>query len=297
MNSHNQSYCLNALLRHNPPMTIAERTQLLHQATVASRTDFGHGYFELCLDAPGLGQQMRAGQFLNIRVRGENFPLLRRPFSSFDILKDIRGKVTGLSILGHIVGQGTRLLSAMNTGDVISINGPLGHGFELPEDPSTQVIMVGGGIGLAPMLHLTRQWSTGEDKRDLMLLAGGRSQRDLAFMKRFNNAGAEVMLATEDGSAGIKGRVTLLLEAELKALKGKPAMVLTCGPLAMMAAVAKMCEDFEVSSFASLESIMACGYGVCNGCVTKVKADNEHGFRYAKTCKEGTVMDTSKLIW
>ena len=278
-------------------MTTVQRKQFLHEATVVKRKDFGHGYFEIFFDAPELARDMKAGQFLNIRVRDELSPLLRRPFSNFDILKDSRGKVVGLSILGHVVGQGTRMLAAMSEGDKVNINGPLGHGFELPENPDTLVIMVGGGIGLAPMLHLIRQWSSGEDKRDLLLLAGGRSKRDLAFMPRFNNAGAEVMLATEDGSAGIKGRVIVALEAELQALKGRPAMVVTCGPMPMMKAVAEMSERFEIESFASLEAIMACGYGVCNGCVTKVKADVKQGFRYAKTCKEGTVMASKDLVW
>ncbi|MCF6228224.1 MAG: dihydroorotate dehydrogenase electron transfer subunit [Planctomycetes bacterium] len=278
-------------------MSTAQRKQLLHEATVVKRKDFGHGYFEIFFDTPELAREMKAGQFLNIRVRDELSPLLRRPFSSFDVLKDSRGRVVGLSILGHVVGQGTRILAAMSEGDKVNINGPLGHGFELPENPDTLVIMVGGGIGLAPMLHLTRQWSSGEDKRDLLLLAGGRGKRDLAFMPRFSNAGAEVMLATEDGSAGIKGRVTVALEAELQALKGRPAMIVTCGPMPMMKAVAEMSDRFEIESFASLEAIMACGYGVCNGCVTKVKADNEQGFRYAKTCIEGTVMASKDLLW
>jgi dihydroorotate dehydrogenase electron transfer subunit len=154
--------------------------------------------------------------------------------------------------------------------------------------------MVGGGIGLAPFLHLTRQW---KDKHELVLLAGGRSQRDLGFMKRFTGAGAQTLLATEDGSAGVKGRVTVLLEAELKSLKGKPAMVMTCGPLAMMDAVAKICAATSVPCYASLESVMACGFGVCNGCVARVKDDSEQGFRYAKTCVEGTVMDCAELVW
>lgn len=275
-------------------MTTIERPKLLHEVTVTRRTDFGHGYYELFLDAPALAGQMSAGQFFNIRVRDEIYPLLRRPFSSFDILKDVRGKPTGVSILGHVVGQGTRMLSRMNEGDSIHINGPLGHAFEMPEDPQTSVIMVGGGIGLAPFLHTIRQH--GSD-RELTLLAGGRSKRDLGFMKRFASTDANVMIATEDGSVGVKGRVTVLLEAELEALKGRPAMVLTCGPWAMMDAVAQMCVNAGVPSFASLESIMACGYGVCNGCVAKVKDDSEPGFRYAKTCVEGTVMDCSKLVW
>jgi dihydroorotate dehydrogenase electron transfer subunit len=116
-------------------------------------------------------------------------------------------------------------------------------------------------------------------------------------MKRFKDTGATVLIATEDGSAGVKGRVTVLLEAEIRALKGKPAMVLTCGPWAMMQAVSDMSLAAGLPCYASLESIMACGYGVCNGCVARVKDDAEPGFRYAKTCVEGTVMDCAKLIW
>ncbi|MCL4729680.1 MAG: hypothetical protein KJ044_04475, partial [Planctomycetes bacterium] len=79
----------------------AERIQLLHDATVTKRTDFGHGYFELFLECPALAQHMQAGQFVNLKVQPGFWPLLRRPFSSFDILRDVRGKATGITILGH----------------------------------------------------------------------------------------------------------------------------------------------------------------------------------------------------
>jgi dihydroorotate dehydrogenase electron transfer subunit len=274
-----------------------EQITLLHKARVTRNVDYGHGYFELFLDAPELARNMQAGQFVNVRVRDELYPLLRRPFSSFDLLRDARGRPTGISLLGHIVGQGTRRMSHLKEGATLDLHGPLGNPFVPPEESGTRVILVGGGIGLAPFLHLCRQWGSGADRRELVLLAGGRGKRDLAFMKRFDGAGADVMIATEDGSAGVKGRVTVLLDAELEALGEKPALVLTCGPWAMMDAVAARCAQAGVSAWASLESVMACGYGVCNGCVARVRAGGPEGFRYAKTCVEGTVMDCAELVW
>lgn len=275
---------------------MAERAKLLHDCIVTKVADFGLGYFELILECPELAVQLKAGQFINVRVREELYPLLRRPFSSFDWIADARGRATGISILGHVVGQGTALMAKFAPGSKVSINGPLGKPFEPPAEPATRVILVGGGIGLAPFLHVARQWPRLGHKHELALLAGARAKRDFVFMKRFAETGIETMLATEDGSAGVKGKVTVLLEAELKSLKG-PAMVFTCGPWRMMQAVSDMSAQFKVPCYASLERTMGCGYGVCNGCVAKVKCSDEPGYRYAKTCVEGTVMDGASLIW
>ncbi|CAG0962245.1 dihydroorotate dehydrogenase electron transfer subunit [Planctomycetaceae bacterium] len=275
---------------------MAERAKLLHDCIVTKVADFGLGYFELILECPELAVQLKAGQFVNVRVRDELYPLLRRPFSSFDWIADVRGRATGISILGHVVGQGTALMAKFAPGSKVSINGPLGKPFEPPAEPATRVILVGGGIGLAPFLHVARQWPRLGHKHELALLAGARSKRDFVFMKRFAETGIETMLATEDGSAGVKGKVTVLLEAELKSLKG-PAMVFTCGPWRMMQAVSDLSAQFKVPCYASLERTMGCGYGVCNGCVAKVKCSDEPGYRYAKTCVEGTVMDGASLVW
>lgn len=276
---------------------MAERAKLLHDCTVTKVTDFGQGYFELFLECPELAANLKAGQFINVRVRNELFPLLRRPFSSFDWLADSRGRASGISILGHVVGQGTALMAKLAPGSKVSLNGPLGKPFEPPADESARVILVGGGIGLAPFLHVARQWPRLGHKHELVLLAGARSKKDFVFMKRFAETGIETLLATEDGTTGVKGKVTVLLEAELKALKGKPAMVFCCGPWRMMQAVSELSAQFQTPCYASLERIMGCGYGVCNGCVAKVKCSDEPGFRYAKTCVEGTVMDGAALVW
>lgn len=276
---------------------MAERAKLLHDCTVTKVTDFGQGYFELFLECPELAANLKAGQFINVRVRNELFPLLRRPFSSFDWLADSRGRASGISILGHVVGQVTALMAKLAPGSKVSLNGPLGKPFEPPADESARVILVGGGIGLAPFLHVARQWPRLGHKHELVLLAGARSKKDFVFMKRFAETGIETLLATEDGTTGVKGKVTVLLEAELKALKGKPAMVFCCGPWRMMQAVSELSAQFQTPCYASLERIMGCGYGVCNGCVAKVKCGDEPGFRYAKTCVEGTVMDGAALVW
>ena len=276
---------------------MAERAKLLHDCTVTKVTDFGQGYFELFLECPELAANLKAGQFINVRVRNELFPLLRRPFSSFDWLADSRGRASGISILGHVVGQGTALMAKLAPGSKVSLNGPLGKPFEPPADESARVILVGGGIGLAPFLHVARQWPRLGHKHELVLLAGARSKKEFVFMKRFAETGIETLLATEDGTTGVKGKVTVLLEAELKALKGKPAMVFCCGPWRMMQAVSELSAQFQTPCYASLERIMGCGYGVCNGCVAKVKCSDEPGFRYAKTCVEGTVMDGAALVW
>lgn len=276
---------------------MAERAKLLHDCTVTHLTDFGQGYFELALDCPELAAAMKAGQFVNVRVRNELYPLLRRPFSSFDWIADARSRPKGISILGHVVGQGTALMAKYAPGMKVSLHGPLGKPFEPPSDDSARVILVGGGIGLAPFLHVARQWPRLGLRHELVLLAGARSKRDFVFMKRFADTGVEALLATEDGTTGVKGKVTVLLEAELKALKGRKAMVLTCGPWRMMQAVSDLSAQFNTPCFASLERVMGCGFGVCNGCVAKVKTPDEPGFRYAKTCVEGTVMDSATLVW
>ena len=278
------------------------QTTLLHDSTVLKRIDFGHGYFELQLECPDLADSMSAGQFVNVRVGDDQSSslLLRRPFSSFDLLRDARGRATGISLLGHVVGAGTAWMARAEAGAKVSLHGPLGHAFIPPEDEGARILMVGGGIGLAPFLHAARQWGSakkgeGGGQRDLVLLAGGRSQRDLTFLKRFTDAGTDLLLATEDGTAGVKGLVTELLEAELEALGGQPAMVLTCGPWKMMAAVSALCESADQPVYACLEAVMACGYGVCNGCVTRVREAD--GWRYAKVCVEGTIFEGASVLW
>lgn len=280
-----------------------EVRQLIHEATVTGQTDYGHGYFVVELNCPALAAAIGVGQFVNVRVRGEFTPLLRRPFSVFEVLRDGKGVPTGISLLYHVVGAGTRLMSKWQPGVKASITGPLGQEFPKPASADTPVIMVGGGIGLAPFLLQAERWIQAWPQRPTVLIAGGRSDRDLKYMSRFGASvrrGLNLMICTEDGSMGIKGRVTLPLEGELQALakRGEAAQVYACGPTVMMAAVSEMCARFEMPCIVSLESVMACGYGVCNGCVSPVKdAASPAGFKYVKTCTYGPAFDGATLVW
>ena len=277
--------------------------KLLHDAIVTQQINYGNGYYVLELECPDLAASIDVGQFLNLRIRNELTPLLRRPFSVFDVLSNATGEPRGISILYHIIGVGTAMMADYTKGTKVSLNGPLGKPFSPPPNPKATVIMVGGGIGTAPFLLQARRFMQAEPQRDHVFIAGGRSDRDLKYIKHFAplvKEGLNMMLCSEDGSIGFKGRVTEPLRSELEAAvkRNEAVHVYCCGPTPMMAAVSELCQELEVACVASLESVMACGYGVCNGCVCAVKdTGSPAGHRYIKTCVEGTSFDASSLIW
>ncbi|NUQ33671.1 MAG: dihydroorotate dehydrogenase electron transfer subunit [Planctomycetaceae bacterium] len=279
------------------------REPLLHSATVTRQIDYGHGYYVLEFDCPDLAASIGVGQFVNLRVRNDYSPLLRRPFSVFDVLIDRANNPSGISLLYHIVGAGTGLMAKMKEGEKVSLNGPLGKPFPWPTDDKAAIYMVGGGIGTAPFLLQAKRWMKEAPGREYVFIAGGRSDHDLKYMTHFSpltKQGLNLMLTTEDGSVGFRGRVTDPLRGELQARAKKKltSAVYCCGPTPMMAAVSALCEEFDVTCMASLESVMACGYGVCNGCVCAIDdATKEKGWRYAKTCIEGTCFDARKIQW
>ncbi len=278
--------------------------QLLHEAFVRKQEAFGKGYYVLELECPELAKTIDVGQFIQVRINQELIPFLRRPFSVFDVFLDEKSRpYQGISILYHIVGKGTELLSHYESGQSLSLHGPLGKTFPLPEDPRAPILMVGGGIGLAPFLWQIKKGLRDFSNRPYTLIAGGRSNHDLNYMRHFHglqDQGLKLMLCTEDGSSGFKGRVTDLLHPELKAFQNqthKPVLY-CCGPTAMMHAVANLSKEFSYPCFASLETIMACGFGVCNGCVVPIHdSQMDAGYRYEKTCTKGPAFKTEELVW
>jgi dihydroorotate dehydrogenase electron transfer subunit len=244
------------------------------------RDDLGNGYVVLRFSAeePIVGQ---AGQFAMLRqaVWG-TAPLLPRPMSLLS---------TGdrPSILIKVVGEGTARMAAAAIGEQFEVLAPLGKPWRRPADDEA-ALLVAGGVGVAPLILFADELAHAGIRATS--LYGGRSAHDLPLAERLGHS-SSLELATEDGSRGTLGRVTVLLENFLERRTNK-VRIYTCGPHAMMAAVAAIAERYAVGCEASLESPMACGYGVCLGCPV---ARKQGGYLY--TCVDGPCVDASSVDW
>ena len=218
-------------------------------------------------------------------------PLLRRPFSVFEIIRDRNGTVSGLSLLSKQVGVVTRELFAVEPGEHIQCLGPLGSPFTLVEPP-THGWMVAGGVGLAPFATLAEQLR--ERGIETTLLYRGRSASDLFHISFFEQRGVRVILSTEDGTRGEQGYITKPLARELTRLGKQQIMVYACGPTPMMHAVSALTAQSEVTTEVSLEQMMGCGLGGCYSCVVQVVDNGNH---YVRSCLEGPVFNSEKLNW
>lgn len=224
--------------------------------------------------------EMLPGQFAEIRVDNSPSTFLRRPIS----INYVDREKNEVWFLVQLVGDGTRKLATLEKGDLLNVVLPLGNGFSMPQTPEEKVLLVGGGVGTAPMLYLGESLLKRGCKPSLLL--GARSKNDLLQLEQFTSLG-EVYVTTEDGSMGEKGYVTM--HSVLK--DHKFDMIYTCGPKPMMVAVAKYAKESDTECEVSLENTMACGVGACLCCVEKT--DEGH----VCVCKEGPVFNIKKLLW
>lgn len=262
-------------------------------AVVLANTRLSPDYNVLSLAAPDVARDAAPGQFVMVKTAPGLDPLLRRPFSIFEILRDGDGTVRGLSILNKRVGAGTSLLFDARPGDRISCLGPLGRPF-VPVDSPAQAWMVAGGVGLAPFVTLAEALAT--RGTSMTLFYGGRSAADLYHAEFFEQLGARLVLTTEDGTRGTKGRVTGPLERALQSLPSDAAVTLyACGPTPMMRAVADLGTTHGRTTFVSLEPVMGCGMGGCYSCVVRVH--RPAGTHLVRSCIEGPVFDASGVVW
>lgn len=224
--------------------------------------------------------EMLPGQFAEIRVDNSPSTFLRRPIS----INYVDREKNEVWFLVQLVGDGTRKLATLEKGDLLNVVLPLGNGFSMPQTPEEKVLLVGGGVGIAPMLYLGESLLKRGCKPSFLL--GARSKNDLLQLEQFTSLG-EVYVTTEDGSMGEKGYVTM--HSVLK--DHKFDMIYTCGPKPMMVAVAKYAKESDTECEVSLENTMACGVGACLCCVEKT--DEGH----VCVCKEGPVFNIKKLLW
>ena len=262
-------------------------------AKVLANTKLSPDYNVIALEAPEIARAVLPGQFVMAKPQPGIDPMLRRPFSIFEVLRDAGGTVTGLSLLNKRVGVGTGMLYAAQPGDTVMVLGPLGKPF-VPVDAPAEGWMVAGGVGLAPFSTLAEALrARGTPMR---LFYGARSGADLYYADAFAALGATLVLTTEDGSRGEKGRITAPLARALQETPAATAVTLyTCGPTPMMRAVAELGAASQRPVFASLEPVMGCGMGGCYSCVVKVKRDG--GSHFVRSCIEGPVFDASLLRW
>ena len=220
------------------------------------------------------------GQFVEVKVEGSERTFLRRPISInfFDKEKN------ELWLLIQTVGDGTRKLATLKECDKLNLLFPLGNGFSAVEKEGEEVLLVGGGVGVAPLLEYGK-WLKERGAKPTFLL-GARSKADLLELDLFSQFG-EVYITTEDGSEGEKGFVT----QHSILMKKRFDRISVCGPKPMMVAVAKYAKKSDVKCEVSLENMMACGLGACLCCVEKTVKGN------VCVCKEGPVFDVKDLTW
>jgi dihydroorotate dehydrogenase electron transfer subunit len=253
--------------------------------------------------APELATAIKPGQFFMIRPAKGSDPLLGRPFALFDIYHDANGDPAGVEFGFVKVGKMTTLMSQWTNGDEVSIWGPLGNGFPLPA--CRHLICVAGGIGQTPFLGVAREAlglaTYGSPARQLVqrpetvsLCYGVRSKNYLAGIEEFTIKGLDLQIATDDGSFGHHGYVTQLLKNKLVANRAG-VHIYCCGPEPMMKAVAEICKEANVPCWLSLETPMACGFGACFSCVTKV-VEPDGSWDYRRTCVEGPVFRAEQLV-
>ena len=253
----------------------------IQELLLLENTQLNHDNFRLVLQAESPLPEIFPGQFVNVEIKKATEIFLRRPFSVLDVDYEKRT----FSLLVKILGRGSKVLTTYQAGDKISVILPLGRGFSQP-DPSDKILLIGGGSGVAPMLFLSKV--CGLKPENVHILLGARSKADHIDVSSYRKNG-NFYFTSEDGSLGEKGFVTdhSVYKNEL----GTFSKIYTCGPDAMMKAVAKDAAKARAFCEVSLENMMACGFGVCLCCVEKTTSGNKC------VCTDGPVFNINELTW
>jgi dihydroorotate dehydrogenase electron transfer subunit len=235
------------------------------------------------------------GQFAMLKPHGAYEPLLRRAMAYYRSAID--DDSLAVDFIYQVLGRGTQALAKLKVGDRVDFLGSLGNTFDLAAARGRQALLVAGGVGSAALYMLAEELV--KQKIPTRLFIGGASRGDLCGLDDFVDllSRDNVIGATIDGSHGEKGFVTAPLEKRLRANLGEPPIIYACGPDPMLHRVLQIADQFAVPAQLSLESPMACGFGVCVGCAVAVKAGGPEGFVYKKVCTDGPVFRSDELYW
>lgn len=247
--------------------------------TVAAAGKLTENHVLLTLRSSDPLPELHAGQFAQLLIEGSPETYLRRPISINSVDYDRREIMLLIADAGH----GTHQLMALKKGDRLNVVYPLGNQFSIPEQKSSKPLLIGGGVGVAPMLFLGQEMR----KRGLRptFLIGAKTEKVLLELDMFRQTG-DLFVTTEDGSAGEKGYVT-----DHSILKNRFDYIATCGPKPMMMSVAGYAKAHDIDCEASLENRMACGFGACLCCVEPTTEGN------LCVCAEGPVFNIRRLLW
>lgn len=248
------------------------------RAVIVSQKCIGTDIYDMVLSFPKGAKEAKPGQFIAMYCE-DGTKLLPRPIS----ICGIDAEKGTLRVVYRIAGEGTRLFSEMKEGDSLEVLGPLGNGFTMKEE---KAIIVGGGIGIPPMLELAKQLSC---EKTVVL-----GYRDELFLKDEFESYADVVVATEDGSCGTKG--TVIDAIKEAGVDGK--VIYACGPMPMLKALAEYAKAHDMEAQISLEERMACGIGACLGCICKTKKKDHHtNVNNQRICKDGPVFDAKEVVF
>lgn len=243
---------------------------------VSEKKFLNSSFFKLKLKSKKTLPEINPGQFVEVQVNSDSKVLLRRPIS----INDVDSQTNEISLIIQTVGQGTKELAKINEGEEINLVYPLGNGFNIEgENP----LLVGGGVGIAPLLYLAKNFHAKGIKPKVLL--GFRSQEQLIDLKEYEKY-ADVYISTQDGSVGSKGLVT-----ENEIFTQSYDTIYTCGPTPMMKAISDYSLKNNIKCYASLENKMACGIGACLCCVQNTTEGHKC------TCTEGPVFNVKDIIW
>lgn len=258
------------------------------EASIITNERLSADIVRLTLFAPPIAHKAKPGQFINVKAGANSLdPLLRRPFSIHQTYPD-----GTLQIVFKVLGKGTEALAKTVTGGSLNVVGPLGNGFTLGKT----MCLIGGGLGIAPLLFLAKTLKQAVPSSDLAVILGARNKDELLPMANgFKELGITPHLATDDGSIGHHGVVTDLMP--LIAQQNEPWQVCTCGPYPMMREIASISRSYGWPCQVSLETMMACGIKACLGCTVPASAANSKGGKYLHVCQDGPVFSEGDIAW